>query len=165
MPIWHFWFPAWNLNFLCRNTFIGSALNVTLAEVFKNVSQFLPNPWFRLIQVKKCLFSIGHIFASFLLLFKSKISDDFCPSIFLHFWMVWGKNWFSNAKYETNFKNSSLKILSQEICHFLISELRTMKVVGAGAKCDHQNESCVQVAEVASAETQNRSQVMLWKII
>ena len=54
-------------NFLGPNTFIWSLLNVPLVNFFKNVSQFLPNPGFRSIQVKKCLFSKGHIFGIFIL--------------------------------------------------------------------------------------------------
>ena len=65
--IWHFWFPAWNFIFFGPNTFIWNVLNVPLVNFFKNVSQFLPNPGFRSIQVKKCLFSKGHIFGILIL--------------------------------------------------------------------------------------------------
>ena len=44
MPIWVF---------LCPNTFIWSVLKEPLLVFFKNVSQFLPNPQFRSIQVKR----------------------------------------------------------------------------------------------------------------
>ena len=45
VPIWVF--------FLCPNTFIWSVLKEPLLVFFKNVSQFLPNPQFRSIQVKR----------------------------------------------------------------------------------------------------------------
>ena len=63
------------------------------------MSQFLLNPEFRSIPVKKCLFSnelihIWHFHFCVLLAiisasFKSKIPNAFCPAIFLHFQMVY----------------------------------------------------------------------------
>ena len=41
-------------------------LNLPLVDFFKTVSQFLPNSQFRSNQVKKCLFSKGHIFGIFI---------------------------------------------------------------------------------------------------
>ena len=82
-------------NFLGPNTFIWSLLNMPLVNFFKNVSQFLPNPGFRSIQVKKCLFWKGHIFCIFILVslwspimlasFKRNVLNVFCPPSFLHF--------------------------------------------------------------------------------
>ena len=59
-------FPG-NWNCLGSNTIIWSLLTVPLVKKFKDVSQFLPNPCYRAIQVKKCLFSKGYIFDIFIL--------------------------------------------------------------------------------------------------
>ena len=42
-------------------------LNMPLLDYVQNMSLSLPNPEFRSIQLKKCLFSKGHIFGIFIL--------------------------------------------------------------------------------------------------
>ena len=81
--IWHFWFPA-SKKKLFPNTFIWSVLKVPLLYFFKNVSQFLPNQGFRSIQVKKSLFSKGHICIGFPVasLATSYLAISFCFLLF-----------------------------------------------------------------------------------
>ena len=57
---WHFWPRAWKLKFFVAKHIHLKCYECAIIELFHNVSQFLPNPEFVSILVKKVIFSKGH---------------------------------------------------------------------------------------------------------
>ena len=130
-------------NFLCPNTFIWSALNLPLVDFFKNVSQFLQNPGFRSIQVKKDTYlAFSFLFRSVLQLCKHHLKAKFWmyfaqPSFCIFEWC----ETLSQIVYFVKTKNHqkweiSDATLKQVLPHCVMSYLRHLSILSLEWKAE-----------------------------